>query len=60
MLQMKEEYLAAGLRKQIILLQQLLEEMDKKLPGPERITAEIRTVEAELRRLRSELISLSS
>ena len=59
MFQMREEYLAAGLRKQIILLQQLLEEMDKKTPSPEGVTAKIRTVETELRRLRSELISLS-
>jgi hypothetical protein len=59
MLQMKEEYLAAGLRKQIILLQQLLEDMEKKAPAPDGVTTKIRTVEAELRRLRSELTSLS-
>ncbi len=58
MIQMKEEYLAAGLRKQIILLQKLLEEMDKKVPASDGIMTKIRTVETELKRLRDELISL--
>ena len=59
MRQIKEEYLAAGLRKQIILLQQLIEDTNKRAAGPEVLTARIRAVEATLRTLRSELMALA-
>jgi hypothetical protein len=58
MLHMKEEYLAAGLRKQITLLEQLLEDIDRQAGTQQGVTAKIRRVESELQRLRSELIAL--
>ena len=59
MIQMKEEYLAAGLRKQINLSQQLLEDMDKQRANSRGVTVKIRKVESELQRLRNELLSLT-
>lgn len=58
MVQMKEEYLAAGLRKQIGLLEQLLEDIARQAGSQQGVTAKIRKVESELQRLRSELTAL--
>jgi hypothetical protein len=59
MLQMKEDYLAAGLRKQIDRLQQLIDEMSRETAPSKAIILQIRNIEAELHRLRDELVSLT-
>lgn len=51
--QMKEEYLAAGLRKQIESLGLVLLEMEKEKLGEAAIAWRIKAVELDLRRLRT-------
>lgn len=50
--QMKDEYLAAGLRKQIESLQVLTQEMEKERIAGDALSWRIRAVELQLRRIR--------
>ena len=51
-IQMKEEYLAAGIRQQIESLKVLSQELENERLGPEALAWRIRAVELQLRRLR--------
>ena len=50
--QMKEEYLAAGIRQQIESLQQVINELEADRLASEAIACRLRAVEMGLRRLR--------
>jgi hypothetical protein len=51
--QVKEEYVAAGLRQQIESLSHVLQEMEKEKMGEEAIAWRLKAVELGLRRLRT-------